>query len=120
MRLNPSFVALSDALVLVALERAASRDLPGSVRMTTPAAEKHRLYERFPIAKLDYALTDAWALLPRLVKEHKLGVDPAEWELMLDSYTRSLIMMCQPHELAQLTRHLEQLVPDEAALRVAV
>lgn len=113
---SPVLLALSDVLVLVALERAASRSLPGSVRRTIPASQRHRAYELHPIpeAKMDQALTDAWSSCSLVAARHDLEVSVTDWVALLDSYTRTLILMGQNHTPRRLRPHLLRLTLDYA------
>lgn len=115
-------LAVSDLLVLTALERAWARTRrrpTGAQSNNPPAATRHAQYMSQPVPsqRLDVALRDAWALCPLLVDRHSLDVEPVAWMQLLDSYTRTLLMMGQPHRVAELGRHLQALpahVPDGA------
>jgi len=96
-------LALSDLLVLTALERAWARAVKRG-RYHVPAATRHNQYLRTVIDEtlIDSALRDAWALVPLLAVRHGLGVDPYAWTQTLDSYTRALVMAQEPHSPARL------------------
>jgi hypothetical protein len=117
--LDPVLVALSDAAVLVALERAWNRVMPRSARAGVPPAARHSAYLDAPIYldALDKALAGAWDLLPMLAARHGLDVDVRQWGNLLDGYTRALLMACEPHEPERLRPHLAELGIAEAWAR---
>lgn len=114
--LDPVLVALSDLAVLVALERAWNRVMPRSARAGVHPGQRHSAYLHAPIypATLDKALGGAWELLPLLTQRHDLEVNPAAWALLLDGYTRALLMACEPHHPERLRPHLIDLAITEA------
>ena len=107
---DPSLLALSDLLVLTALERAWSRSVRRA-RYGTPAAQRHNQYLRspVPVEKIDSALRDSWVLCPILADRHDLDTDPAAWQQLLDSYTRALLMAGQSHHPDRLAALLGSL-----------
>jgi hypothetical protein len=108
---DPVLVAVSDCLVLTALERAWSRTVPRSDRQRVSARDKHRGYVIVPIRgdRIDKALDGAWQLCQLLQHRHALSVHWDEWAALLDQYTRALIMMSQPHQTTALTAYLAPL-----------
>lgn len=109
---DPALLALSDLLVLTALERAYARTARRA-RYTCPPAERHNQYLRhaIPEAQVEAVLRDAWALCPTLAIRHNLDVDPTDWHALLDGYTRALIMMSQNHNPTRLIGALARLHP---------
>lgn len=102
--LDPVLLAVSDVLVTVALERAASRVLPRSARQGL----RHEAHERQPIHpdRLDRALVGAWVHCAAVAATWADEVDVAEWVELLDSYTRALLTMGQHHSATRLAPHL--------------
>lgn len=97
--MSDALLALSDMLVVRALERGYSR-LPRSTRagLTVP---RHRVHERIRLTEAvqDGMLADAWALCPEYVRRWQLPVDDAAWAAALDGYTRVLLRTGRPHTL---------------------
>lgn len=113
-----TLLALSDLMVLTALERAFSRAKPQGQRGHIAAAARHRAYESVPIPvdRIDYLLRDAWALCPLLSARYALDVDPVAWAELLGSYTATLLMACQHHSKHELRAQLAAFMassPDE-------
>lgn len=118
--IDPVLVALSDLLVMTALERACSRSLPRSVRGHELAAhERHVAYLTNPIDpdRIEHALRGAWVLCPYLAARHDLPIDYGQWAGLLDSYVTALLMVCEPHETDTLRPHLAPLGIGEAWAR---
>ena len=109
---DPALLAISDTLVLHALERAWARTVKRNGRGCNPA-QRHNQYLRQPVPedKVENVLHDAWALCPLLAHRHDLDVDPQVWGDLLHNYTRALLMMCQPHNPHRLTEVLALLGP---------
>lgn len=105
-----ALLALSDVLVDRALERAYSRGLPGDARRRAALANtpRHRAYEqiRIPASRHDHVLDDAWSMTPELADRWLLPVDPAEWAVVLDRYTRRLLSTGAPKTLDDLGQAL--------------
>jgi hypothetical protein len=114
--LDPVLLAISDCLVLTALERAASRVLPRSVRSTGP---RHAAHEQCAVHpdRLDKALEGAWSLLPLLADRYDVEVTVAAWRELLDSYCRALLQMGQPHRTTALAHHLQAVAAEHPAVR---
>lgn len=102
-----ALLALSDVVVYRALERSFSRGVSGYARAT--AAEegiaRYQAYRRFPIvgSRQVRALEGSWELLPELVWRWQLPVLAAEWEKVLDHYTRQLLADSTEHTLDDLS-----------------
>lgn len=109
---DPVLLAVSDLLILTALERGFARVVPRSMRPRVSSSERHRGYEIVPIRAemIDKALTDAWVLCPMLASRNRFDIDVPSWVQLLDSYTRSLILMGQPHSQSVLRPKLTPLV----------
>lgn len=109
---DPVLLAVSDLLVLVALERGFARVVPRSLRPRVSSSERHRGYELVPIRAdaIDKALKDAWVLCPMLASRNRLRIDVDAWVQLLDTYTRSLVLMGQPHSPSRLRPCLAPLV----------
>lgn len=101
-------LACSDTLVLAALGKAYSRAIPRSARGRVRDIDRWAAYEHTPIPedKMDAALSDAWSLCPILAGRHHLDVVVQDWQGLLDSYTRALMMMSVPHAIARLRDEL--------------
>lgn len=112
---NKTLLALSDLLILTALERAWSRTVPRSQRVNMRAADRHRGYTMVPIHDhaIDKALTDAWVLTVPLAHRHHLPVNAQAWAQLLDTYTRALLQMSQQHTPQRLAPYLLALVEDD-------
>ena len=106
--MTDTLTALSDVLVVRALERACNRGL-ARTRWTTGTAVRHRAYERLviPPERIDHALEDAWCHLPELAERHRLPIDPRLWARALDGYVRDLLDTRQPHTLPGLELALQ-------------
>jgi hypothetical protein len=89
-------LAVSDLLVLVALERGFARVVPRSLRPRVPSSERHRGYTlvRIQPEAINKALTDAWVLCPMLASRNRFTLEVPAWQELLDSYTPSLL---RPH-----------------------
>lgn len=115
-------LAVSDLLVMTALERAGSRVAPRSQRA---GVDRYRVHERYaiPVSRIDYALgvapgsVGAWSLCPLLHSRHRLPVDLEQWTAMLDGYTRALLLMGQPHTTSRLAEAVARLLPEVAPSR---
>lgn len=101
-----ALLALSDLLVVRALERACSRGLSGDARR---AARRHvdhpyRAYEAFkvPPTRVAYALEEAWTMTTPIVDRWQLPIEPGEWAHVLDLYARGLLTRQAPHTLDSL------------------
>lgn len=108
---DPALLAVSDVLILHALERAWARTVRRADR-SCPAHLRHNQYLRAPVPeeRIEAVLHDAWTNCNLLVHRHALPVDPVAWSDTLDSYTRALLLMCQPHAPARLTQVLIPLI----------
>jgi hypothetical protein len=109
---DPVLLALSDVLVLKALERSAtfgSRARRGPVS----SPQRHLAYEQnpVPVEKIDPVVKDMFVLCPILAGRHSLAVDVAAWAALLEQYTRVLLMMGQPHRPVRLLDLLSRLDP---------
>lgn len=106
--MTDTLVALSDVVVIRALERACNRGL-ARTRWSTGTEVRHRAYERIPIpaARVDHALEDAWCHLPDLARRHRLPIAPQLWADALDAYVRDLLDTRQPHTLDRLELALQ-------------
>lgn len=111
---DPQFLAISDMMVLTALDRAFARTVKRAQR-TVPAAARHSQYIHFPIPeeKFEAVLHDAWALCPLMATRYDLACDVIVWMDALDGYTRALLMMGEAHSPERLTATLQR-VPDES------
>lgn len=111
-------LAVSDTLVLKALERAATSALPRSARSAMSLGRRCRAYEDHPLddAKIDAGLRGMWDLCPMLAGRHDLDVDVLAWQQLLDTYTRALLMMGEPHRVARLAAQLNLAKPTEWAM----
>lgn len=107
---DPALLATSDVLVLEALTRAWARTVKRSGR-GVPAVQRHTqyLHATVPVERVDAVMHDAWVLCGLLAHRHGFYVDPAAWAQALDSYTRSLLLMGQPHSPTRLAGLLTQL-----------
>jgi hypothetical protein len=104
-------LAVSDLLVLVALERGFARVVPRSLRPRVPSSERHRGYTlvRIQPEAINKALTDAWVLCPMLASRNRFTLEVPAWQELLDSYTRSLLLSAEPHTPSLLRPHLQAL-----------
>lgn len=106
-------LALSDVLVLRALERSYSRGLTGEHRRVAADARhlpRHRAYEEIQIPPMRHAraLEDAWTITAELVSSWQLAVAAPEWAAALDGYCRDLLTTRRPRSLADLERALDR------------
>lgn len=108
---DPVLVAVSDCLVLTALERGWSRTVLRSDRAKVPSNQKHQGYLRFPIHmdKIDKALTDAWQLCALMAHRHDLDIPWKDWAAVLDGYTRAIVTALEPHSIERLAEFLAPL-----------
>lgn len=99
----PTLLAVSDVLILTALERAWARTVKRAQR-SCPAHQRHNQYLTSPVRedRMEAVLHDAWTLCPLLTHRHDLPVDPVAWADTLDGYTRALLLMAQPHNPTRL------------------
>lgn len=100
-----ALLALSDVLVIGALERSCSRGLTGEQRrLAGRHSLRYRAYEfvHIPPNRHTPALEGAWALTAELTIRHSLPVDAGEWSSVLDNYCRGLLASGQPHTLDHL------------------
>ncbi|WP_375483304.1 hypothetical protein [uncultured Jatrophihabitans sp.] len=108
-----ALLALSDGLVVRALERAAIRGLPGDLRRRSATLNipKHRAYERFriPAARHGHVLEDAFPMTAEIADRWQLPVDADAWSRVLYDYCRGLLVSMQPHTLDDLAAALELL-----------
>jgi hypothetical protein len=115
-----TLLALSDALVMRALERAASRGLPGHARddCRRDGIPQHRAYlhRRIEPAKIPAALNGAWAFTSELVYRWDLPIDPGDWATVLHGYTRGLLLRQDPHRLDDLASALPSVGAGHAIL----
>lgn len=111
MSVDAVLLATSDLLVLTALERANARTQPRSLRAAGSASRRHCAHEQHPIHpdRMDHALKDAWVHIGMIAERHAIAVDVEQWAALLDSYTRSILMMGVSHALSRLLPYLEQL-----------
>ena len=105
---DKTLIAVSDVLVLTALQRAYSRCITRATK-PVPLRERHRAYEHIaiPEQKIEQALADAWALCPLLASKYLDDVDALKWSTTLDTYTRSLLMSSMPHTRQRLEAILD-------------
>lgn len=98
-----TLLAVSDLLVMTACQRAYSRSISRRTKYVA-MRDRHRAYESVAIAedKIEAALADAWALCQCIAVRHDIPVDVAEWVVVLDTYTRSLLLMSMPHSTSRL------------------
>lgn len=112
-------LALSDVLVLRALERAYSRGLIGSSRSAIARRNipRHRAYEAIliPTARHSPALDGAWAVTDELATEWHLPVAADAWARALDGYCRDLLASQRPRSLTDLEVITAPLVADRVA-----
>lgn len=109
-----ALLALSDVLVVRALERAYSRGLDGSHRAALGnQVLRHRAYEHTPIPAIrhGHALEGAWTITVELTQSWDLPIRAEEWSTALDAYCRELLTARRPRSLDGLEAAL-------AALRV--
>lgn len=109
-----ALLALSDVVVLRALERAYSRGLTGEHRRVaaeTRHLPRHRAYEgiQIPTSRHARALEDAWSITGELAATWLLPVDAAEWSAALDAYCRDLLTTRRPRSLPDLEAALSRL-----------
>lgn len=106
--MTDTLVALSDVVVIRALERACNRGL-ARTRWTTGSDVRHKAYERIaiPPERVDHALEDAWCHLAELTARHRLAIAPKLWATALDAYVRDLLQTRQPHTLDRLELALQ-------------
>lgn len=101
-----ALLALSDVLVVRALERACSRTLTGAQRQVLAVRDipKHHGYEsiHIPTSRHDRALYDTWHIVAEIADRWQLHVDPEEWAATLDQYCRDLLGSSRVHTLDQL------------------
>lgn len=105
-------IAVSDVLVVAALERACSRGLTGEQRrLAGRHALRYRAYEsvHIPAARYDRALEGAWSQTVDLTARWDLEVNPVEWAITLDGYCRQLLAACQQHTVTALVEALSVL-----------
>lgn len=99
-------LALSDVLVVRALERAYSRGLTGEYRRATHDRQlpRHRAYEQIhiPPSRHARALDDAWSLTDELAASWDLPIASPVWARSLDDYCRSLLTTQRPRSLPEL------------------
>lgn len=119
--IDPTLLIASDLLVLDALTRAWARTVKRSGR-SVPLAGRHNqyLHRAVPEDRIDAVLHDAWVLCPLLAQRHNLSVSPTGWAQTLDSYTRALLMMSQPHSPARLRAALANLDTAEPTADLAL
>lgn len=112
-------LALSDVLVLRALERACSRGLDGSSRSAIARRNvpRHRAYEgiQIPAARHARAFEDAWSITGELADTWDLPVAPADWAATLDAYCRHLLSTRRPRSLTDLESVLAPLEVSRAS-----
>jgi hypothetical protein len=101
---DPTLLALSDLLVLTALERTWARQRRSN-RPSCPPTQRHMQYMRYPVPddRIEHVLRDAWCLCPQLVTRHHLDVDADRWADVLNDYTRALLLMTVGHTPDRLT-----------------
>lgn len=114
-----ALLALSDVLVVRALERCYSRALPGDARRRAALlrSPRHRAYEhiRIPPARHSHALDAAFTITGELTYRWQLPVEPTEWATVLDDYCRRLLTTMAPHTLDDLEQALRLLGAGHAA-----
>jgi hypothetical protein len=108
---DPVIVALSDLLVMTALERAWARAVKRA-RYAVPPQARHHQYMQINVSEdqMTAALRDAWALAPTLQARHRLDLDPSAWADVLNGYTRALLMMRVSHHPDRLRPLLAPLI----------
>lgn len=105
-------LALSDVLVVGALERFCSRGLTGEQRrLAARYGLRYRAYEsvHVPTGRHEHALEGAWDLIGDFTHRWDLPVDPQQWINVLDAYCRQLIETRQQHTLTALDDALTKL-----------
>lgn len=113
-----ALLALSDVLVVRALERAYSRGLTGSKRRDAAHhGPRHCAYmvEPIPAARHTHALDGAWDMCDDLVFRWQLPVPAETWSYVLDEYARGLLKSQAPHSLDALEQALRLLGAGHAA-----
>lgn len=112
-------LALSDVLVLRALERAYSRGLIGSSRSAIARRNvpRHRAYEAIliPAARHSPALDGAWSVTDELAQAWHLPVAGDAWARSLDAYCRDLLTTQRPRSLTDLEAITTSLVTSRVA-----
>lgn len=114
-----ALLALSDVLVVRAMERCYSRGLPGDIRRRVAVVHvpRHRAYEQFriPASRHSHVLDDAFSICPELVYRWQLPVEAREWSVVLDRYCRQLLTSMSAHTLDALEDELKLLGAGHAA-----
>lgn len=105
-------LAISDVLVVSALERACSRGLTGEQRrLAGRHGLKYRAYEtvHIPVGRHDRALDGAWMQTIDLAARWELPVDAVMWAITLDTYARGLLATMTAHTVTGLDEALSVL-----------
>lgn len=101
-----AYLALSDVLVVRALERACIRGIDGSSRSALARRNipRHRAYEeiQIPTSRHARALEDAFAITHELTATWDMPVAASEWSAALDAYCRQLLTTQRPRSLVDL------------------
>lgn len=101
---DDALLALSDALVVRALERAAGRMGRSGRSGGTP---RHQVYRVAPPGRdTDQLLQGAWDLCGEYAYRHRLPFDSNAWARALQGYTAALLATRNEHTLDDLARAL--------------
>lgn len=105
-------LALSDVLVIRALERSSMVGLDGSIRraLNDRGIAKHCSYQhiRVPPTRYHRIFEGTWSITRELVETWRLPIDAADWSAALDAYCRNLLATQRPRSLDDLAVALDR------------